>query len=256
VNSGLIVENLSASYLDAKKPTEVFRSVSLQVGSGKILGLFGPNGCGKTTLLKVIAGLKPAEVGDVILPMRNGEPGSVATVPQDYRSSFFEWANLEHNLALTSTSLPSHPRQAVRSTRALRTELGLDLDLSLRPRRCSGGMLQQAAMIRAFQNAPSLILADEPFSALDFNIAATVRSNFRRMVKKRDITAIVVLHQIMDLSEVCDEVLVIPGRPFSTERLPGFEPAVILQNRFLSTDQREDRVSFLTLAGRVLGGVR
>jgi len=117
-------------------------------------------------------------------------------------------------------------------------------------------MLQQAAMIRAFQDAPSLILADEPFSALDFNVAATVRSSFRRMVKKRGITAIVVLHQIVDLSEVCDEVLVVPGRPFSTELLPGLEHAVIMQNEFLSTDQREDRVGFLALAGRVLGGAR
>lgn len=256
MRSSLIVKDLSASYKDTKEPTDVFRSVSFQVESGKILGVFGPNGSGKTTLLKVLAGLKPAEAGEVVLPMRNGEPGPVATVPQDYRSSFFEWANLEHNLALTSTSLPSHPQQAVRSARALRTELGLDLDLSLRPRRCSGGMLQQAAMIRAFQDAPSLILADEPFSALDFNVAATVRSSFRRMVKKRGITAIVVLHQIVDLSEVCDEVLVVPGRPFSTELLPGLEHAVIMQNEFLSTDQREDRVGFLALAGRVLGGAR
>ena len=230
MNTGLIVQNLSASYRDAKEPTDVFQSVSFLVESGKILGLFGPNGSGKTTLLKVVAGLKPAEEGVVALPMRGGEPGSVATVPQDYRSSFFEWANLEHNLALTSVLLPSRPREAVRITRALCVELGLGLDLSLRPRKCSGGMLQQAAMIRAFQNAPSLILADEPFSALDFNVAATVRSSFRRMVKKRGIAAVVVLHQIQDLAEVCDEVLVIPGRPFSTERLPGLELAVVMQN--------------------------
>jgi NitT/TauT family transport system ATP-binding protein len=251
----LVVSNIAASYDDASKRTEVFKSVSFEVKAGDILGVFGPNGSGKTTLVRVIAGLKPPGEGTVDLPGKDGGPPTVATIPQDYRSSFFEWANLQHNLALTSVSVPAHPRKAMGTIDDVRTEMGLDLDLSLRPRRCSGGMLQQAAIIRAFENNPSLILADEPFSALDVNVAATVRASFCRMVRNRGIAAVVVLHQLQDLLEVSDEVLVIPGRPFSTESVPGFEHACILKNEVLPPAQRtEGRLAFMTLAQRLLAG--
>ena len=253
MGSTLVVKDLSAWYEDSADRTEVFRSVSFHVDAGAILGLFGPNGCGKTTLLRVVAGLKLAGEGTVHLPNRNGTPPSVATIPQDYRSSFFEWANLLHNLALTSPFIMSHPRQALASIRDVSIEMGLGLDLSLRPSKCSGGMLQQAAMIRAFQKNPTLILADEPFSALDVNIAATVRARFRNMVRNRGIAAVVVLHQLHDLVEVCDEVLVIPGRPFSTAEMPGFEDAVIMKNEMLRLGRPEEtRSPFVILAERVL----
>jgi ABC-type multidrug transport system ATPase subunit len=221
------------------------------VEAGSVLGIFGPNGSGKTTLLKVIAGLKEPGEGKVELPARNGE--WIASLPQDFRASFFEWANLEHNLVLTSSLFPSHPREARRIVRDTASELGLNLDLSLRPVECSGGMLQQAAIIRVFQNSPSLIVADEPFSALDVHVAAAVRSSFRRMVRQKGVAAVVVLHQLQDLADVCDEVLVIPGRPYSTEALTGFEQAIVLENDTLRTTDNEDGAAFVALARKVLG---
>lgn len=253
MNSGLIVGNLSASYSNSGGTVGVFQSVSFAVEPGSILGIFGPNGSGKTTLLKVIAGLKEPGEGKIELPAQNGEGGRVASIPQDFRASFFEWANLEHNLVLTSSLFPSQPRKATRTVRDAASELGLNLDLSLRPNECSGGMLQQAAIIRAFQNNPSLILADEPFSALDVHVAAAVRSSFRGMVKQRGVAAVVVLHQLQDLADVCDEVLVIPGRPYSTERLQGFEEAIVLQNETLRMSGTEDGLAFVALARKVLG---
>ena len=254
MSSSLVVTNLSAWYGDRENRTEVFQSVSFRVEAGTILGLFGPNGCGKTTLLKVVAGLKTSAEGTVQLPIRDEAVPSVATIPQDFRSSFFEWANLQNNLVLTSSLVPSQPQAAIRSIRSVSAEMGLGLDLSLRPNKCSGGMLQQAALIRAFQNDPDLILADEPFSALDVNIAARVRASFRSMVKNRGIAAVVVLHQLQDLVEVCDEVLVIAGRPFSTDALFELEQAVVIKNEILREVRHEEsRVAFVALAERVLG---
>ena len=230
---------LGASHPSERGALEVFRDVTIEVLRGTTLGIFGPNGAGKTTLVRGIAGLLPVD-GTVTFPApRQGTRPTIACVPQGFAESFYPWASLETNLLL---HLPEPVTQVKRNRRAIREahdRLGLSLDLSLRPTECSGGMLQQAALIRAFARWPDVLVADEPFSALDFDVASRVREGFRQTVRELGVCALLVLHNIEDLLDVCDLVLAIPGRPYTTNAtLAGHALAQVLSNSHPRDDRR------------------
>ncbi len=249
----LEVIDLGATYADP--PVTVFRDVSLCVSPGQVLGVFGPNGCGKTTLLRAIAGLHAATSGTTRLP--RGPDTRVAFVPQGYRQSFFGWASLELNLVMTAPAGLSGYRATAATMRRICAELGLDLDLSLRPGQCSGGMLQQAALVRALGSEPDLLLADEPFSALDVEIAGSLRRSFRAHVAESGTIALLVLHDLASIVELCDRVLVIPDKPYTTVSAGAHAEAVLLDNRLLDRRAAEgaaEDVSFVDLMKRVLEG--
>jgi len=206
---------LEAMALGARYPAiEVFRDVSFRVEPGTCLGIIGPNGCGKSTLLDTLAGIRPPDSGRVVRSDR------LAYVPQNYRQSFVRWASLETSLLLTAPR-PVADREAHRRTlSAAATELGIDVDLRLRPAACSGGMLQQAALLRALWRPAPVVLMDEPLSALDVEVSRRLRPKIRRLIAERRACAVVVLHHPDEVLDLCDRVLVVPDRPFSTEARP------------------------------------
>lgn len=251
----LVVEDLSLAYRYENGQREICSRVSFEVEAGEILGIFGPNGCGKSTLLRAIAGLHENRRGQVRIAEKVGEAPPLAMIPQDYRASFFDWLNLRHNLIIAMPNILARRRQNARLVESTHASMGLELDLSLRPPQCSGGMVQQAAIIRALAREPSALIADEPFSALDVEIAAKVRRAFCRAVAQRGIATVMVLHDLEDIVEVCDRVLVIPGRPYSSIDSQRHAQVHILDNA--RRDQRYDTntpSSFLDLARRVLTG--
>lgn len=241
----LDVVGLSASY-----PRKmIFRDVSLTVSRGEIVGVFGSNGSGKSTLLRVVAGLKAPDRGTV--RFEGGGPMRVATVAQDYRASFFPWATVLGNCRLVLREELRRGGDARDLVRRTQQELAIDLPLARRPQAYSGGMLQQAALLRAFASRPNVLLADEPFAALDFEIVRQVRHAFRRCVRERGIAALVVLHDLEDIVRVCDRVFVISRMPYSTDD----GTARMVRNANLETacdDGGDGGLTFLQMAERLL----
>jgi len=210
------LSHLNAWYTNGNR-LPILQNVSLSVASGETLGIVGPNGCGKTTLLRVIAGLHRSWEGSVHgVPQR---PGAFRYLPQDYRNSFFPWASIGRSIQMLSGSRLGHGDCRTRM-QELADVFGITLNFSLKPAQCSGGMLQQAAFIRAFYSdattVPELIIADEPFASLDAHVSRKLRGEFVRQIKRGQLRAIVVLHGIDELADVCDRILVIPDKPFTT----------------------------------------
>ncbi|MCZ7679936.1 MAG: ATP-binding cassette domain-containing protein [Sandaracinaceae bacterium] len=229
------------------------RLLPRRAGAGA--GVFGPNGCGKTTLLRAIAGLHAATTGTVRLPA-----AATRAWPASLRASA---SPSSAGRASSSTSVMTAPaalsryRTTAATMRRTCLELGLDLDLSLRPGQCSGGMLQQAAPVRALGSEPDLLLADEPFSALDVEIARKLRRSFRAHVRSSGVIALLVLHDLGSVVELCDRVLVIPDTPYTTASSGPQAEAVLLDNRLLRREAGEgvgEDVSFVDLVKRVLEG--
>lgn len=249
-SKNLVVENISASYFNDGKEVSIFEKVSFVAKRGQVLALFGSNGSGKSTLLRVIAGLKKEKTGGIIYPDSNLE--GVTIIPQDYRLSFFSWASLELNILLVMPNPIRNKNKNLKRIYEVCKNFCIDIDLSLKPQSCSGGMLQQAAIVRAFVSKPLVVLADEPFSALDVSISSKLRKAFFKQVKENNIIAVIVLHDLHDIVEVSDEVFVISKPPFSTEKDTDTNLAVLIKNKNINKRDSIGNLSFIEIAENIL----
>jgi NitT/TauT family transport system ATP-binding protein len=192
------------------------QDVNLEVGTQEFLCILGPNGCGKTTLLNLIAGFKPyfpPSEGEILVNGSSVEgPGSDRTmVFQD--GSLFPWLNVQDNIefGLRIKGVPKEERRK-RSDYYLKM-MGLEDFRSEYPFRLSGGMKQKTELARALIMKPKILLLDEPFAQVD----ALTRQNLQEeLLMIKDIekpTAILVSHNTQEAVFLGDRVCVMTGRP-------------------------------------------
>jgi iron(III) transport system ATP-binding protein len=199
----------------------VLRGVSLEAGQGAQLAILGPSGCGKTTLLRVIAGLQPVDGGEVWLGGQRVAAPGVHIAPEDRLVGlvFQDWALFPHLTvgANVAYGLPSGLRAGRfgRDKTEARSRVGALLemvgvgDLADRlPGSLSGGQQQRVALARALAPRPSVLLLDEPFSSLDTNLRADVRTEVAELLRDLSITAIFVTHDQDEAFVLGDEVAV------------------------------------------------
>ncbi len=183
----------------------VIAGISLSVGPGQILAVVGRSGCGKSTLLNVLAGLETADSGTVQLG------GRLGYLTQD--TLLLPWRT-----ALENVLLPLELRQSITPqcrTKALELMRLLGIgDASTRfPEALSGGMRQRVAIARTLLHDASVLLLDEPCSALDFDLRLKIGQLIRRWVRANQKALLVVTHQIDEAIAISDEVAVISGLP-------------------------------------------
>jgi iron(III) transport system ATP-binding protein len=199
----------------------VLKGVSLEAPAGSQLAILGPSGCGKTTLLRVIAGLQGISHGEVWLGDNRvaGDGMSVAAEDRRVGLVFQDWALFPHLTVAANVAygLPRsiRPRRIGRRSPEARKRIGALLemvgvgDLAHRlPGSLSGGQQQRVALARALAPRPEVLLLDEPFSSLDTNLRADVRSEVAQLLRELSITAMFVTHDQDEAFVLGDQVAV------------------------------------------------
>ncbi len=209
----LAARGLALSYRRGAPP--VFTGVDLTVRPREIVALVGESGCGKSSLLGLLAGLARPSAGAIQFrgtPVQT-TPGEVAVVFQD--PCLLPWLSVEGNagfgLGFRRLGLPRAERRA-RVAAAL-TDVGLADHARRYPHQLSGGMAQRLALARALGRQPVLILLDEPFSALDAITREAMQALLTELVHRHASAALLVTHDIDEALRVSDRVLLMGGRP-------------------------------------------
>ncbi len=185
--------------------------VSLQVAPGEIVALVGASGCGKSTLLRLAAGLEVPGTGRVLIdgaPVAGPHP-SVGFVFQEPR--LLPWLTVRQNVEFALAGVPK-AEQAARSAAAL-ARVGLTDFADAWPRRLSGGMAQRVAIARALVARPSVLLLDEPFSALDPFTKMDLQAHLLDIWADDRPTLVLVTHDLEEALVLADRVVVLRSRP-------------------------------------------
>lgn len=198
------------------------RDLTLEVPAGSLTVVIGPNGCGKSTVLRVIAGLlRPADGHVRISQEAHAEPragdGRVGLAFQQPR--LLPWLSTLDNVALplSLTGVPSvEARQ--RAQEALE-RVGLADAASLWPAHLSGGMAQRAGLARALITDPPILLLDEPFSALDALTREAFDGELERLWMDRPRTVVLVTHSVSEAVRMADRIVVMTARPGRVARI-------------------------------------
>ncbi len=202
----ITLKAVSLSLLIDKTP--ILRNVNLEVNRGEILGLVGPLGCGKTTLLKLLGRLKKPTSGQIYLndhPLVN--PSSqVAYVWQ--KSNLMPWRTVYQNVALPlEIRGVSQSNIKTEVTRVLRL-VGLNEVASFYPHSLSGGMEQLTALARAFVSRAQILLLDEPFSSLDTLTREKMNQELLRLWHRYKPTIILVTHNLEEAIYLSHRIII------------------------------------------------
>ncbi|MEP6967621.1 MAG: nitrate/sulfonate/bicarbonate ABC transporter ATP-binding protein [Pseudomonadota bacterium] len=194
----------------------VLEDVNLALKAGEIVGLLGRSGSGKSTLLRSIAGLITPTGGSIAISDAAGE-GAARGVSMVFQSfALFPWLTVLKNveLGLEAQGVPAEARR--KRTLAAIDLIGLDGFENAYPKELSGGMRQRVGLARALVVQPSILLMDEPFSALDVLTAETLRTDLLDLWSEGQMpirSILLVTHNIEEAVLMCDRILVFSSNP-------------------------------------------
>ncbi len=191
----------------------VLNGVSFGVAEGEFLVILGPSGGGKSTLLRLLAGLEPPGSGTVLFrgqPL-NGPRREFGFVFQ--RANLMPWRSVLANIALPLEVAGEDPGSALERARALVDLVGLQGFADAYPRQLSGGMQQRVALARAIVHEPAALLLDEPFGSLDALTRERMNAELLTIWALRRPTVVMVTHSITEAVLLADRILVMTERP-------------------------------------------
>ena len=225
-------------YTDEQAQRWVLTDINYKVGAGELCVLFGPNGCGKTTLLRIIAGLINPDSGEIDIDGSRPVLGSGALLFQNFVESLFPWRTALGNLEFAMTAQQSLSRLDSNEERIkeVAREVGIAFPLTAKTYELSIGQQQLLALARVLIQGAPLLLLDEPFSALDHRTRRALQEWLPRYVESKGVTAIVVTHDLDEAILLGRRILLLPrdsGQRVS-EIVPNLPP---LRDRNLLTTQ-------------------
>jgi sulfonate transport system ATP-binding protein len=204
----LAIEGLSKTYADG---TEALRDIHLRAQSGEIVAILGGSGCGKTTLLRLTAGLDQPSAGAIAIDDQTieGTHPAISAVFQEPR--LLPWLTVGRNIAFGGRRIAKPERR--RRVAGLLERIGLEGYGARWPKDLSGGQQQRVAIARALIGHPEILLLDEPFSALDSFTRASLHELLLRLWQDLRPTILIVTHDVDEAVFLADRIVVMRPRP-------------------------------------------
>ncbi len=209
----LKIKSLSKTYMNENKEIEALRNIDVNINEKEFVVLVGKSGCGKTTLLKCIAGLINPTKGEVNL---NGKKiikpvKDIGFIFQDF--SLFPWLTVRENIEFGLRLQKKSKKEIDDIVNYYLNITGLNNFADTHPKNLSGGMKQRVAIARTLANSPKFILMDEPFGSLD-NLSRTKMQKFLIELWEREHKTIVfVTHDVEEALLLADKIYVMSKRP-------------------------------------------
>lgn len=214
----VIINALSKSFFVKKNKLEevpVLKNINLTIQNGEFVSIFGPNGCGKSTLFNILSGLIPPSNGEVTINGNSLGKAKVGYVFQYFRDSLLPWRKNIDNILL-----PLELRHIPKKLRLLKLsklleKLDINIPLDVYPYQLSGGQQQILAIIRALVDDVDLLLLDEPFSGLNYLLKSSLYEKVLDIWQKTKITTILISHDIEEAIFLAGKLVILSERPAS-----------------------------------------
>jgi len=255
--SKLAIDNVSKSFQSASGTVLALDHVSLQVDEGEFVCLVGASGCGKTTLLNIIAGLEKPDSGSVLADGRPVTSPGRERLVMFQEPALFPWLDVFGNVLFGLKLKPNLTNKDRRDVAKYYLELvGLTRFERANIHELSGGMKQRVALARALAPNPRVLLMDEPFAALDALTREQLYGDLQRIWEERKKTIVFVTHNVREAACLGERVLLFsphPGRiqaefavdlprprDINSVDLTGYATKIIRSLRKFSEERRED----------------
>lgn len=209
----LELKNISKKYQQKNGETLALININLKVKKGEFVSIIGPSGCGKSTLLSIISGLEEKNEGKIIVENqeKNGVSSKIGYMLQ--KDCLLEWRTVFSNILFGLEIKGIKNAENIAYAKNLLKKYGLYEFKDKFPNQLSGGMRQRVALIRTLCIRPKILLLDEAFSALDYQTRIKVTEDIYNILKKENITTIMVTHDITEAISMGDKVVVLTKRP-------------------------------------------
>lgn len=226
----LEIKNLKKNYHTPKDEILAIDNLNLDIYENEIVAILGPSGCGKSTLLSILSGLESKSTGEIKFYSNDNIGYMLQT------DSLFPWRNVFDNCLIGLEIKKQLNKENIKYVEDLLIKYGLKDFKKSFPNNLSGGMKQRVALIRTLAINPSILLLDEPYSALDYQTRLALSNDLHKIIKQEQKTAIMITHDIAEAISLADRIIVLSKRPCKVKKI--YE--VILDNKQTPTENRKD----------------
>jgi NitT/TauT family transport system ATP-binding protein len=191
----------------------LYEDFDLDIPAGTFTSIFGPNGCGKSTLVNMMAGLVPFHSGQILFNGRPARDVRMGYVFQNYRDALFPWWRAIHNIEYPLKIQGMGTARRRERVQELVAQFEVGFDLNRYPYELSDGQQQLISILRALAPHPEVLFLDEPCSALDYETTLFIREKLQTVFVDSRITMILVSHDLEDAVYLANRVVMLTKRP-------------------------------------------
>lgn len=227
----LEIKNLKKMYHTLDDEVLAIDNLNLEVYENEIVAIVGPSGCGKSTLLSILSNLENKSSGEIIFHNSDNNIGYMLQ-----NDSLFPWRDILNNCLIGLEVQNKLTIDNINHVKDLLIKYGLKDFMESYPNNLSGGMKQRVALIRTLATNPTLLLLDEPYSALDYQTRLALSNDLYKIIKQENKTAIMITHDIAEAISLADRIIVLTKRPCQVKKIYNIE----LENKKTPIENRKD----------------